>query len=294
MRQSSFQGYLLALIGIFLLSPDSLLIRFIGDDPWLISTWRGLLCGVMILLYNRWFVDHRSLREQLVPAGYWAFGMIALTAVSQIAFVYAIAHANVTDVLVILAFAPLVSALMSALFLHERVDLRTWIATLVCAIGLAVLFLQGGSNSQAVGLIAGVIAGVTMAGHFVLMRGLPQVNFTASVGVGYILGGLVSVSVAETVWPSGSQWLPILIMCLIVAPLPNILFILSLRTITAAETSLIMLLESILGSLWVWAMVSEVPTTQTVLAGVLIVGTLTIYGGSVVREQVSARARSPD
>ncbi len=294
MRHASTQGYLLALFGIFLLSPDSLLIRFIGDDPWLISVWRGGLCGVMILLYNRWFIDRRPLREQLVPAGYWAFGMIVLTAVSQIAFVYAIAHANVTDVLVILAFAPLASALMSALFLHERVDLRTWVATLVCALGLAVLFLQGDSHSKPVGLLAGVVAGVTMAGQFVLMRGLPQVNFTASVGLGYVLGGLVSVAVAETVWPGDSQWLPILIMCLIVAPLPNILFILSLRTITAAETSLIMLLESILGSLWVWAMVSEVPTTQTMLAGVLIVGTLTLYGVSVVREQVSTRAHSPD
>lgn len=292
MNQSSLKGYLLALLGIFLLSPDSLLIRFIGDDPWLISVWRGVLGGLMILIYNRWLVDRRPLREQLAPAGYWVLGMIALASTSQLAFVYAIAHANVTDVLVILAFAPLMSALMSAVFLRERVDLRTWIATLVCAIGLAVLFLQGDSNSEPIGLVAAVIAGVTMAGQFVLMRGLPEVNFTASVGLGNIVGGLVSIFFAATIWPGSAQWLPLLMMCLIVLPVPYMLFILSLRTITAAETSLIMLLETILGSLWVWAVIAEAPTMQTVLAGVLIVGTLTIYGVLVMREQVGTNSGS--
>ncbi|MGB0846912.1 MAG: DMT family transporter [Thiolinea sp.] len=284
MSSSSLQGYLLAILGVFLLSPDSLLIRFIGDDAWLISVWRGLLGGLMILLYNRWLVDRRPIREQLAPARYWLLGMIALTATSQLGFVYAITHANVTDVLVILAFAPLMSAFMSALFLHEKVDLRTWIATLVCALGLAVLFLQNDSNSQVIGLLAAIICAVTMAGQFVIMRGCPEANFTACVGVGNIVGGLVSILLAGSIWPEDSQWLPLLIMCLVVLPVPYMLFIVSLRTITAAETSLIMLLESILGSLWVWAVFAEEPTLQTVMAGLLIVGTLTIYGVLVMRD----------
>ena len=63
MQQNVFKGYLLALIGVCVLSPDALLIRLAGSDPWVIAGWRGILTGIMILIYNQW-LDRRSLAEQ--------------------------------------------------------------------------------------------------------------------------------------------------------------------------------------------------------------------------------------
>nr|CAA6830899.1 MAG: Unknown protein [uncultured Thiotrichaceae bacterium] len=276
MHQSVLKGYLLALAAIVILSPDALLIRLAGDEPFLITTWRGIIGGIMVLIFTR-FLDKRTLLEQIKPARYGFLAVVAINAVQQFCFVYAISHSNVTDVLVILAFAPLAGAFLSALFLHENVALRTWIATIVCGVGLAILFLQPDSNSESGGLIAAVICALTLASQFVVMRGHPKANLTAGIGVGNILTGFICAFLVADIIPDSSQWLPLLAMGLIVAPLPFVLLAFSLRYISAAETSLIMLLETVLGSLLVWVILSEQPSVQTVLAGILILSTLSVY-----------------
>lgn len=45
MPSVALKGYLLALLGVLILSPDALLIRLAGDNPMLISAWRGTFGG---------------------------------------------------------------------------------------------------------------------------------------------------------------------------------------------------------------------------------------------------------
>jgi len=277
MHQSVLKGYLLALAAVLILSPDALLIRLAGDEPFLISTWRGLLGGIMVLIFSHFLDKKRSLLEQVRPAGNWGLAVVLISALQQFCFVYAISHANVTDVLVIIAFAPLASAFLSAIFLHEKVALRTWIATLICGVGLAILFLQPNSGSKDMGLLAAVFCALSLATQFVVIRGHPTANLSASIGVGNILAGVVCAFLVADFMPESWQWTPLLIMGLIVSPVPFVLLVFSLRYISAAETSLIMLLESALGSLLVWFFLSEQPSTQTILAGILVLSTLGIY-----------------
>ena len=279
MKSPLVKGYLLALLGIFILSPDALLIRLIGDDPLKISVYRGILAGSMVLIYNQ-FLDRRSLYVQLAPVGaLWVIITSFVVCLSQLGFVFGISNANVTDVLVIIAFAPLASAFLSALFLGEKVTLATWIATLVCGIGLAILFGQSESDSSWFGLASAVVCALTIAGQFVIMRGFPKENMTGCMGLGYLLSGVICVFLATDFSLESQQLFPLLMMVLIVSPIPFVLFILSLRYISAAKTSLIMLLESILGTFWVWLVLSEQPSLQTTLAGSLVIGTLIIYTG---------------
>jgi len=283
------KGYLLALLGIFVLSPDALLIRLIGDDPLQISVYRGILAGSMVLVYNQ-FLDRRSLYAQLAPVGaFWVITTSMVVGISQLGFVFGISNANVTDVLVIIAFAPLASAFMSAVFLGEKVTLATWIATLICGIGLAILFLQSESDSSWFGLASATVCALTIAGQFVLMRSFPKENMTACMGFGYILAGIFCLFLVTDLALQSHQYLPLILMTVIVAPIPFVLFILSLRYISAAETSLIMLLESILGTFWVWLVLSEKPSMQTTLAGTLVIGTLIVYSWLSLKHDAKSR-----
>jgi len=283
------RGYLLALLGIFVLSPDALLIRLIGDDPLQISVYRGILAGSMVLVYNQ-FLDRRSLYAQLAPVGaFWVITTSMVVGISQLGFVFGISNANVTDVLVIIAFAPLASAFMSAVFLGEKVTLATWIATLICGIGLAILFLQSESDSSWFGLASATVCALTIAGQFVLMRSFPKENMTACMGFGYILAGIFCLFLVTDLALQSHQYLPLILMTVIVAPIPFVLFILSLRYISAAETSLIMLLESILGTFWVWLVLSEKPSMQTTLAGTLVIGTLIVYSWLSLKNDAKSR-----
>jgi drug/metabolite transporter (DMT)-like permease len=284
MSQPILRGYLLALLGVLILSPDALLVRLVGDEPLLISTWRGLIGGCMVLVYNQ-FLDKRSLLKQLRPVGIWVFAAILFNGLSQIGFVYGVSHTNATDVLVIIAFAPLVSAFLSAIFLSEKVKPRTWFATLICGVGLAILLSQSASGSQWLGLVAAVVCAVTLAAQFVIMRAFPGENLTGCVGLGNLLSGVVCALIAGDMSLGGVEWPPLLLMSLVVTPMSFMLFVLSLRYISAAETSLIMLMESILGSFWIWLVLSEQPSLKTTLAGTLIISTLLVYSWLSLKEE---------
>lgn len=287
MQQQVFKGYLLAFIGVCILSPDALLIRLAGNDPWVIAGWRGILTGIMILIYNQG-LDGRSLKAQKGSSGYRYYVNMVLFALSSFCFTYAISKANVTDVLVIIAFTPLLSALLSALFLQEQVLLRTWVATLVCGVGLAILFSQAGGESQPLGLISAAACAILLAAQFVIMRSCPDANFSSSMGFGGLLGGIVCMLVSGFVILPASQMWAVLAIGLMVSPISFVLFVYSLRYITAAETGLIMLLESVLGSLLVWVFLGEHPSLPTTLAGLLILGTLGIYSFLTLREAKQA------
>ena len=289
-HQSLLKGYLLALLGVFILSPDAVLVRLVGDDPLLISAWRGLISGSMVLFYNQ-FLDRRSLLKQLKPVGFWVIAVVIFNALSQVGFVYGISHANASDVLVIIAFAPLVSAFLSAIFLAEKIQLRTWMATLTCGVGLAILFSQPSNNTQWLGLLAAVICALTLAAQFVVMRAFPGENLTGCVGLGNILAGTVCAFIVSDLSLSALEWPPLLLMTLVVSPMSFVLFVLSLRYISAAETSLILLLESILGSLWVWVVLSEQPSLKTILAGTLVISTLFIHSWLSLKESKLANLK---
>ncbi|MFM2317418.1 MAG: hypothetical protein RLZZ215_39 [Pseudomonadota bacterium] len=283
MQQQVLKGYLFAFIGVCILSPDALLIRLAGNDPWVIAGWRGILTGIMILIYNQW-LDGRSLKAQKGSAGYRYYVNMLLFALSSFFFTYAISAANVTDVLVIIAFTPLLSALLSAWFLQEQVLFRTWVATVVCGVGLAILFSQAGGTSQPLGLVAAAACAILLAAQFVIMRSCPDANLSASMALGGIFGGIVCMLVSGfVVLPAAQMW-AVLAIGLIVSPISFVLFVYSLRYITAAETGLIMLLESVLGSLLVWVFLGEHPSLPTTLAGLLILGTLGVYSFLTLRE----------
>jgi len=49
------------------------------------------------------------------------------------------------------------------------------------------------------------------------------------------------------------------------------------RYITAAEVNLFFLLETILGPLWVWLVIKEQPSMETIMGGIVIIFTISFH-----------------
>jgi len=49
------------------------------------------------------------------------------------------------------------------------------------------------------------------------------------------------------------------------------------RYITAPEVNLFFLLETILGPLWVWLVIHEQPSIETIIGGVVIISTIAVH-----------------
>jgi drug/metabolite transporter (DMT)-like permease len=59
--------------------------------------------------------------------------------------------------------------------------------------------------------------------------------------------------------------------------IPFVLVTMAPRFITAAEVNLFFLLETILGPLWVWMVIKEQPSTETIVGGIVIIITIAIH-----------------
>ena len=59
-----------------------------------------------------------------------------------------------------------------------------------------------------------------------------------------------------------------------ILPISSTLITLGPRYLPAPEVGLILLLEAILGPLWVWLIIKESPSIQTLIGGILILAAL--------------------
>ena len=76
---------------------------------------------------------------------------------------------------------------------------------------------------------------------------------------------------------AGNDIVVVPLMCVMCVALPFVLVTIAPRFITAAEVNLFFLLETIIGPIWVWLVIKEQPTPETILGGLIIIITIAIH-----------------
>ena len=115
-------GIVLALFGALVITPDTLLIRLSGLEGWSLTAWRGLLCGISLILF--WSLLTRGrFREDLEQMKSIPFGVICISvALNNVTFNFAVVETSVTVVLTAIATGPILAAGLS-FFLLKAVAL---------------------------------------------------------------------------------------------------------------------------------------------------------------------------
>ena len=67
------------------------------------------------------------------------------------------------------------------------------------------------------------------------------------------------------------------LMCVICVAIPFVLVTIAPRFIPAAEVNLFFLLETIIGPIWVWFVIKEQPSIETLIGGAVIITTIAIH-----------------
>jgi drug/metabolite transporter (DMT)-like permease len=67
------------------------------------------------------------------------------------------------------------------------------------------------------------------------------------------------------------------LMCIMCVAIPFVLVTIAPRFIPAAEVNLFFLLETIIGPIWVWMVIKEQPSIETIQGGLVIILTIAIH-----------------
>jgi len=186
-------------------------------------------------------------------------------------------NTSVANVLVFFASMPLISALMSKMFLHEQVQKATWIAIGVVGFGLLIVVGPGLTRGHWLGNLMALLNAVIIAGFLTVVRGRRAVNLIPATGFGLLLAALVASPFAVFPEMSSSQWVYLIVGAGFVLPVSLGLLTLGPRYLPAPEAAMLILLETVLGPLWVWLVISEQPDANTIIGGTIVVGTLFLH-----------------
>jgi drug/metabolite transporter (DMT)-like permease len=195
-------------------------------------------------------------------------------AASTISFVMSIRLTTAANTLVIVASTPLFAAIFTRIFLSEKVPRRTWIAVVAGFSGIVVIFSGSLSAGSVTGDLLALVTASLMAANFVIIRRYKEVSMIPAVVLSGVLTTLFAAFTAEPLSVGASDILLLSIMGSVVMPIPLALMTVAPKLIPAAEVSLIMLLETFLGPLWVWLFIGQKPVGETVVGGGLLVVTL--------------------
>jgi drug/metabolite transporter (DMT)-like permease len=294
MLSSHLKGLLITASGVLIISPDGLLTRLILTDHWNMIFWRALLVSfgmwlmVSLINPNRVWQQYRT-----VPGP--GLLIVAAYSLGTISFVFAITHTSVANTLIILSSTPLFAALISRFLLHEKIQPRTMIAILRVAIGIGVI--ASGSAAEQDGLLgdlAAILGSFFLACGLSFVRRFPRISSFSAISCSGLLTALLVLPLASPLMISQSDFGYLLVMGLYVVPVGTALMYVGPRYIPAAEVGLLLLMESILGPIWVWLVLSEQPSANTLVGGAIILSTLVINTVWALKfPQLKPVARSP-
>ncbi|MDQ2897729.1 MAG: DMT family transporter [Actinomycetota bacterium] len=217
-------------------------------------------------------------------------GFAACLAVSSGAFIVALNHATVAQVLFIQAIAPVVAALLGRRVLNEALSVRTVVAMVVALLGVGVMIGSPGGGS-ALGDGLSVLMALGFAVAIVIARHRRDVSMAPATGLAQLMLLVIAAPVALAggggLGVANVLWLAVFGAGQIGVGL--ILLTIGARLIPAAQVALISLLELVLGPLWVWLAVGERPGVATVIGGAIVVAAVVLQA----REPAATRRDTP-
>ena len=270
------KGSLLAFVAVLFITPDSLFIRLSNVDTWGLVFYRGFIpflsvFFVMLLIYKFKFF------KILFSSGFQGLIYVLTFSITNITFVVSIQNTNVANTLVMIATAPMLSAILGSVFLKEPPDKKTWISIIITFIAVIYIFSDSLKLGNFYGDFLGFITAIGLAVGAVIIRSAKSKNLVPAAVIGKLFVATFALLFIESFVLENKDLIIIPLMCILCVAIPFVLVTIAPRFIPAAEVNLFFLLETIIGPIWVWLIINEQPTTETLQGGIIIIITIAIH-----------------
>lgn len=212
---------------------------------------------------------------QLIPG---RTGMIvaALYGLGSITFITAVYNTETANLVFILAFTTMFSALLSWAFLGQRPANATFIAMAFMILGVLIIVWDSMGSGHLFGNIAALTSSFVIASAITVSRASGQdMGFAALIGV--IFPCIVAIAmVAQVGYRIDAPWwiifngaviMPISFYCLATGP----------RYLSAPEVAMFYLLETVLAPVWVWLIFNDRPSNASLVGGTILIVALVAH-----------------
>ena len=259
-------GVIFVVVSAIVFSSAGIFTKGVSADAWTVIFWRGIAAATFTLIYMTW------------RSGFWskvrAFGKPALLVTlmggaGTAAFIPAFKLSTVANVALIYAAAPFVAAALSWIFIKEKPTRTVLIASIAAMFGVLIIVSKSFGSSQILGDLLAFWMTLMMAGIMVIYRKYPDTTaaLPAALSSVILLPFAVLFSNPTDVL---SNELPLLALFGLVFAVASVTLSEGARRLPSAETALLSILEMPFAPILALLILSEVPTPQAIVGGVII------------------------
>ena len=270
------KGSFLAFVGVMFITPDSLFIRLSNIDTWPLLFYRGAIPFVVVLIGLILFYK-KNFFNALFKIGLAGIFYVISFSICNITFIISIQNTNVANTLIMVAMAPMLSAILAAIFLKEPTNKETWVAIFVTFFSVTFIFYDSIQIGNIVGDLFGFVTALGLAINANLARFAKDRDLVPSAVIGKLVVAIFAFFFVENFDLVAADKIIVPLMCIMCVAIPFVLVTIAPRYISAPEVNLFFLLEVILGPIWVWLIIKEQPSVQTIIGGIVIIITIALH-----------------
>jgi drug/metabolite transporter (DMT)-like permease len=253
-------------------STAALFTRLLPYNSWTILFWRGLFGGSMIVVFMLVLQGRAALRD-LTRMGKSGWLVASLSTSAMVAFIPSLQLTSVSNVAIIIATGPFVTAALAWAWLREVPHPRTMIASVVALCGVAVIVGGARVGSDILGIALACFMTLMIAAMTVMVRRHKDTSMVSAAALSNFLGSIVSIPFAASIAAvTGGDILILAMFGFFQVALGLTLFFLSLRLLPSGQAALIATLETPLMPFWIWLVFGEAPTLRVLAGGALVMG----------------------
>lgn len=204
--------------------------------------------------------------------------------------IYSIQNTSVANAMLLFATAPFMAAVLGWIVLREPVRAATWIAIVVAIVGIAIMVVDKSGDVAVKGSLAALGSALGFAVFTVALRWgrtgemLPAVFLSGLFAIVFTFGICLfsGLPVVINLHDGGVA----MVMGVFQVGAGLILYTLGSRSLPAAELTLLSLAEVLLGPLWVWLILGETASLNTLIGGAVLLV-------AIVGNALSGKRRQP-
>jgi len=225
-------------------------------------------------------MERRGTLRAFLGMGRSGLAMTVFLAISSGAFLLALNHTSVANVLFMQAAAPMMAALLGWVLISEPVDGRTWAALLLAGAGVAVM--AAGSLDAGIGAVGlPLLMTASFAMVIVIARHRRDVSMMPATCASQVLVVVVCAPFVTLGSVGGGDWAILAALGVGQMGLGLAFLTIGARLIPPAQVAIISLLEVVLGPLWVWLAYDERPSAATLAGGAIVVAAVVVQAVGV-------------
>ena len=196
-------------------------------------------------------------------------------------YVFAMLYTTVASTLLILSATPFMAATIGWLWINERPRPITWVAMTFAIVGIYFMVKSGYQLGNNIGNLLALLSGFWFALMLVMARRSGKDDILGGTFIGGVICVVIGAGMALLIG-TGLRVLTLDLIIILGMGAFGIGIGIALVTwgashVPAAEVSILVLIESVLGPVWPWVFLNEAMTLSEIFGGALVLGSVVVF-----------------